>query len=670
MNSKIRKFQNSTSFLETEKKVNSLISLSQELVMKNPKEALKFAKHAYQISKKCNYSLGMGQCLFIIAFANRNMSKYREAMIQLLDALDIFIKLGYTEGEMKTRNLLGITLFYFARYEEALENYKKSFKLAQNIEDKDYQARILNNIGEIYRALEKFKNALSYYLLALEISDNMNVKNNIAGILINIGQTYMCLHEYEKALKYYDRSLKISQEIGNKVFEGEVTNKIGEIKEQLNNYDEALEYYLRSVHILDDNKNSFYKIDVLVNLGNLYIKERKPTIGLDCLQEALKLGEKISAYKKVGMIHLYLSIFYENNENASKALEHYKLYHTIEKQVATETLEQKLEIITIEFKTDQITKEAEIIRLKNIALQQKSEEIKTKAEELRKINEELVMITEEKEKLLKETLEYDRLKTEFFSTISHELKTPLNIIFSTIQLMSQTYYQNNSVDFDNKVEKYFYLLRQNSYRLLRLINNLLDISRLDTGYMKTDIRNYNIVSLIEDITLSVGSYIESKNIKLIFDTDVEEKIIACDADKIERILLNLLSNAVKFTESNGCIVVDIHDKGENIAILIKDTGIGIPADKLELIFERFRQVDSSLTRKREGSGIGLSLTKALIEAHGGRITVESEIGKGSKFIVELPAKILEIDGVAIEETAVTMDMNVERIHIEFSDIYS
>jgi signal transduction histidine kinase len=158
--------------------------------------------------------------------------------------------------------------------------------------------------------------------------------------------------------------------------------------------------------------------------------------------------------------------------------------------------------------------------------------------------------------------------------------------------------------------------------------------------------------------------------KLIFDTDVEEKIIACDADKIERILLNLLSNAVKFTDSDGYIEVNVQDKGENISISINDSGIGIPDEKLEVVFERFRQVDSSLTRKREGSGIGLSLVKALVEAHGGRIKVESEIGKGSKFTVELPTKILEIEGTALEETAVTMDMNVERIHIEFSDIYS
>ena len=670
MNSTIGKVQNSSFFLDAEKEVEKLIKRSQTLAMKDPKKALIFGEKAHQLAKESNYILGIGQSLYMIAFANRNLSNYGEAMPPLLHTLDIFIDLGYEKGEMETRNLLGTNFFYFAMYEQALENYQKGLKLAERINDKDFQARILNNIGEIHRVLEKYEDALSYYSLALEISESMNMRNNIAGILMNMGQTYNSLHQDEKALEYYYRSLNISKETGNKVFKGNVISKIGELKECLNNFEEALSCYLKSLHILEASQNNFYKIDVLVNLGNLYIKEKKTDIGFDYLQKALKLGEQISANKKIGMIHLCLSTFYENNGDPSSALYHYKLYHTIEKKVATEKLEQKLNIITVEFKTEQIAKEAEIYRLKNTDLKQKNEVIKTKADELKKINEQLMKITQENKELLKNALEYDRLKTEFFSTISHELKTPLNIIFSATQLMSQTYHQYKSGDVDYKIEKYLHMLKQNSYRLLRLINNLIDITRLDVGYMKMDIRNYNIVNLIEDITLSVACYIESKGIELIFDTDVEEKTIACDADKIERILLNLLSNAVKFTESNGCIEVNIYDKGKNIIISVKDTGIGIPDEKLEVIFERFRQVDSSLTRTREGSGIGLSLVKALVEAHGGKITVKSELGKGSNFIVELPVNIIEVDGAAVEETAVTIDMNVERISIEFSDIYS
>lgn len=192
---------------------------------------------------------------------------------------------------------------------------------------------------------------------------------------------------------------------------------------------------------------------------------------------------------------------------------------------------------------------------------------------------ELQQEVKRKDLLLFEVMEHDRSKTEFFSTISHELKTPLNIILSTIQLMDKQFCQHEMCIHRNKLQKYLSMSKQNSYRLLRLINNLIDITRLDAGFMKMDRKNYNIISVIEDITLSVASYIESKGIHLLFDTDIEEKILACDADKIERIILNLLSNAVKFTEANGLIQVNIHDKGENILISVKDTGIGIPTEK-------------------------------------------------------------------------------------------
>lgn len=278
------------------------------------------------------------------------------------------------------------------------------------------------------------------------------------------------------------------------------------------------------------------------------------------------------------------------------------------------------------------------------------------------------------EEVLKESeseKEINKLKTEFFANISHELRTPLNVILGSQQLIA-LYLKNHEILKMNseKVDKHLAILKQNCNRLLRIINNLIDITRIDSGFFELNLGNYNIVNIVEEITLSVAEYIESKGIELIFDTEIEEKIISCDPDKIERIILNLLSNAIKFTRDRDKINVNIYDKKNTVLISVKDTGVGIPDDKLNTIFDRFRQVDSSFTRKREGSGIGLALVKSLVEMHEGNISVKSEYGKGSEFIIELPAKKLE--GVFIEENK---DINigqekVERIKIEFSDIYS
>ncbi|MBZ4645397.1 MAG: hypothetical protein JG777_886 [Clostridia bacterium] len=271
---------------------------------------------------------------------------------------------------------------------------------------------------------------------------------------------------------------------------------------------------------------------------------------------------------------------------------------------------------------------------------------------------------------LKETLDLDKLKTEFFANISHELKTPINVIFSTLQLL--TLYSKSSVSKNNedKMDKYIHVMKQNCYRLIRLVNNVVDVTKIDSGFFNLSLQNHNIINLVEEITLSVAQYIEGRGLLLEFDTTIEEKVIACDPDKIERIILNLLSNAIKFTNPGGKISVNIDDKGESITISVKDTGIGIPEDKLNMIFERFRQVDKSLARNHEGSGIGLSLVKSLVEMHGGKISVKSEYGKGSEFIIELPVRILPQQDHTSEHNMNNIKQGaIEKINIEFSDIY-
>lgn len=273
----------------------------------------------------------------------------------------------------------------------------------------------------------------------------------------------------------------------------------------------------------------------------------------------------------------------------------------------------------------------------------------------------------EKKRIIDEMLEYDKVKTEFFANISHELRTPLNVILGSVQLFdiyTKDEMYNKSQD---KVIRNTAIMKQNCYRLLRLVNNLIDITRIDAQSFEIHLKNCNIVSIVEEITLSVSEYVANKGIELVFDTDTEEKIIACDEDKIERIILNLLSNAVKFTPSGGNISVSIYDKGNTICIMVCDNGIGIPADKEEEIFQRFCQINDMLTRQHEGSGIGLNLVKSLVEMHGGTITVESELGEGTTFAVCLPVRAVE-EG-ATQYKASGKQAHVERVSIEFSDIY-
>lgn len=278
--------------------------------------------------------------------------------------------------------------------------------------------------------------------------------------------------------------------------------------------------------------------------------------------------------------------------------------------------------------------------------------------------EKLQKDVEKNIELLNESRELNKLTTEFFSNISHELKTPLNVIYTAVQVL------NLGGDNDSKTikknDEYLKIIKQNCYRLLKLINNLLDMTRLDSGFLKLQLQNCDIVSIVEEITLSVVPFVKSRKINIIFDTNVEEKIMAFDPDKIERIILNLISNAIKFTNPGGDIYVNITDINKNILISVRDTGVGIPEDKLKVIFERFAQVDKTFRRNREGSGIGLSLVKSLVELHSGEISVKSELEIGSTFIVKLPVKHMDEDYILNNAKP---EANIDRVNIEFSDIY-
>lgn len=279
---------------------------------------------------------------------------------------------------------------------------------------------------------------------------------------------------------------------------------------------------------------------------------------------------------------------------------------------------------------------------------------------------------EEQRKKLEETVHLESIKNEFFANMSHEFKTPLNIILGTMQLIDRNINNENIFWNENTdLSRHMKLIRQNSYRLLRLVNNLIDMTRINNGYYELKLANHDIVNIVEEITLSVAQYIEGKGIELIFDTNCEEKIISCDPEKIERILLNLLSNAIKYTNENGNIYVDLYVEEENINISVRDDGEGISKDKLPIIFNRFVQGDKNLTKNCEGSGIGLSLVKSLVEMHGGQIAVYSTKGVGTNFKFYLPNKITHCEENEINKNySYICDNNkIEMCNIEFSDIY-
>lgn len=269
----------------------------------------------------------------------------------------------------------------------------------------------------------------------------------------------------------------------------------------------------------------------------------------------------------------------------------------------------------------------------------------------------------------KETAEKaNEMKDEFLSIISHEFKTPITVISSAVQAMEFLCRDELS----ERAKGFLKNILQNSNRQLKLVNNLLDITRINAGHFIINKINCDIVILTRKITESICIYAERKNIRISFFSDLKEKVIGIDEENYERIILNLLSNAVKFTPCGKSISVILSEElltnRQMVCIQIKDEGIGIPEDKQDLIFERFGQVNNSLSRQAEGTGIGLSLVKMLIDMMEGRIFLKSSLGKGSTFSVYIPDEKVKESTANSYNGNLINDRLVQTKTIEFSDV--
>lgn len=268
--------------------------------------------------------------------------------------------------------------------------------------------------------------------------------------------------------------------------------------------------------------------------------------------------------------------------------------------------------------------------------------------------------------LLAESLEREKIKTESIITLSHELRTPINIIKNTANLL-------NSRLATDEINKEFFSKRlgyisNNTNRLTKYTNNLIDVTRLDMGNIVVHIDNINIVSVIENITLFSAKIANKYSIDIVFDTYDEEIIIATDKSKVERIFLNLLSNAIKFTNPGGNINVLVkRTDTKTVSIEVSDTGIGMSKESLDLIFEKFKRVNmnSEISWQYEGSGLGLYIVKKFIELLDGTIYINSVLGKGTNIIVTLPIYTLDDNDVKEDNSNIAPEYDYE---IEFSDI--
>lgn len=508
--------------------------------------------------------------------------------------------------------------------ELGLELYNKGYKLAKKYNLKDIQVLLMYYIAFVYSYIGKRRDAIELF--------NKIIKNNTKSLsLLHITTVYM-----ELSTLYIDLNLNM--------------------------------YKINSmIHLIEENIKQMqirireqFEANLILIKCRYYIKiNEKPNYILDELDKAKAIYEKYLDSFRFSNFDLYIEmlygdIYYNLNEY-EKALYHYSNLIKLSRKYGYRFIDKIYERLSKTYERGGNYKLAMeyLEKANSIMISYDNSKYRDKYAELYK-NLEVLQ-------------ESEKTKSEFFANISHEFKTPINVIYSSVQLLN-LYKNKNDREFMGYYLKYKNNIKQNCLRSFKLIDNIIDASRINKGNYEANFNNINIVELVEKITNSITPYVEIKNIMVIFDTNIEELIIKCDVYMVERIILNLLSNAIKFTPKNGKIIVSVNDKENEVEIRVRDTGIGIPKEMKDKIFNKFTQVDKSLNRSKEGSGIGLSLVKSLVDLLNGKIYLNTEYKNGSEFVLNLPKDKI-VEGEWSDYKKEGYKLNVEKISVELSDIY-
>ena len=292
----------------------------------------------------------------------------------------------------------------------------------------------------------------------------------------------------------------------------------------------------------------------------------------------------------------------------------------------------------VQEREEELQQSIEELDLAHEELQSANEELQQHYEELELSQEELLTSNEELSQANDRVIEADRLKSEFLANMSHELRTPLNSVIA----LSGILLARMDGDLTEEQEKQVKIIKKSGKNLLELINDILDLSKIESGKMEISLEEFYIEDVVNDDRAMVTPLASEKEINISFIKNEEIPVIRSDRNKVKQILLNLLSNAVKFTPAGGSITIDATGRDGRVELRVTDTGIGIAKENLDKIFEEFRQIDGSSTREYGGTGLGLAITRRFVKLLGGEIRVESEIGKGSTFIINIP---VTLDGV-------------------------
>ena len=623
------------------------------------------------LSRKIDYLKGQSDALLGLGSSYARVGSFDDAKKYLNRNLKIAIQGNDSLAIAKSYNVLAAINTQQIEYTEAMDLYTKASKIFQNLGANRNHSRALGNIGFIHRNLGNYGKAESYFRESDDIARKENFTAQLAFNAYNLSIVYRELGQLDRAVESNQKAIEIYSKLGDakRVSFGYFT--MGKINLKKEDYETALINFKESLKISKKVRDSVNIGHSFEHIAKCLHKLNRNQEAKENLNKALEIAVEIDLEILRMKVYEILADVHTSESEYEEALLNYKQFTDIQNRIYTR---EKVDLANdIEAKYQNEQKEQEI------ALLQSEKQLQT-LQLNKRLNERNAIIVftlvilllaglsynqyRIKRKANEQLRELDRLKSNFFANISHEFRTPLTLIKGPIEQLEQN--PDDKLSLEN-----IKMIRRNATRVLKLVNQLLDLSKIDQGNLKLNPTEGDVYKCLRASTSSFNSHAAQRNID--YHIMIPKGVVwaSFDRDKLDKIVYNLLSNAFKFSPDNSLISFKSDFDTSGLFIQVKDTGKGIPEDKLPFIFDRFYQVDGGVSSEQEGTGIGLSLSKDLVDLMDGTLTVRSELDKGTCFTIQLPIREIktgEEKGVSSSEPKYGVNEDLEKIKLEPKDL--
>jgi len=660
---------------------NLRIQIGDYYMVDSPARAADYYSEAQKIARQLKIDTLEARAFAYIGLSKLETDDYPESENNLQRALEIYEKFGLQDKIALIHYNLGLVDYYRGNYEEAIRNYQKALKVFKVINDRQQEANTYQNIGLIHHALENDTPALDYYKRALEINEALEKKTNIAGITQNIGLLYIKSEHFDAAIDYIRKSMKIYEELNEDESIGISLSNIGLIYQKQQKYQQALRNYRKSLEVFTRIDYPYGKIYALHNVGTSYADLKNHERALDYYKKSLELSRDKGHVPGVIINYEAISNLYSDIGDYQNSLEYYRLYDELEDSInlveARNQIAEMEAFYKIELMDNELSrKNQELLQQKRakkifltgslilillmvflvIGYTQKNQAKKELGEHKLKLEKLVQQRTRQLDNEISERKiaeESDKLKSAFLANMSHELRTPMNAIIAFTNFI-----KDRSLSAEKR-EEYVNYITAAGESLLHLIDDIIDIAKIESKELTIHSSKCNITQLLNELHNIFTELKKKKNKNyihlILYPYCLRNNIIInTDPYRLKQILSNLLENALKYT-NKGSVEFGYVQKEKQLEFYVKDTGIGVPKEKFEFIFERFSQIDQSVEKQFGGTGLGLAITRNLVHLLGGKIWIESIVSMGSTFYFTLPFKEIHIEPYSAKTSTRSQD---------------